>query len=153
MLVNGTVNEEFHNYIPHDGDVIEIQFNRRSWHNAVEPTDVDGRNGTTVNDAQLVIEELTSRRFSDGHSGAVSAVPKKFLDVDNNSIISPLDALLIINDVHSRSVFAPLSASVVVSVNNAMGQSNNVYDSLRDFDAAEFVDQALIQDYVRHDVS
>jgi hypothetical protein len=75
-----------------------------SWYNSRLPTDIDGMNGTIPLDALLAVNELTQRAFSDPRTGALPsmtsppAVPR-FLDVDNNLSFSPLDALLVINNL------------------------------------------------------
>lgn len=103
LLVNGVKNDEYEKYVPHDGDQIEIQFNRTSWHNAQLPTDVNGRDGTTPIDALLAISELNNREFSDPRTGRLGSVPKKFYDVDNDQHLGPIDPLRIIGALPNTS--------------------------------------------------
>lgn len=77
-----------------------------SWHNAANPTDVNGRDGTIALDALLVINELNQRRFSDPSTGRLfppPAVAHDFLDVNNDGHCTALDALLIINQLNRNA--------------------------------------------------
>lgn len=90
----------------------EIDFSYRysgdAWHNPTLEADVDGRNGVTPRDALLVINELSDRKISDPETGALPATNTtasnlQFLDVFEDGLVSPLDALRVINELPSTS--------------------------------------------------
>jgi len=87
------------------------------WHNPENPFDVNAMNGTTPLDALLIINELTSRAFSDPSDGRLNAIanPPPFLDVNNDGFASPLDALLVINELPSGDPSSALASTAIVS--------------------------------------
>jgi hypothetical protein len=97
-----------------DGEVedYEISIVASSWHNVEFPTDVNGINGPTPLDALLIINELTDRMFSDPVTGVLilPPAPPPFFDVDDNGVVSPLDALMVISDIPTTPPQAPLAA-------------------------------------------
>ncbi len=96
-----------------DGEVEDYQITiaAGSWHNAAWPTDVNGVNGTTPLDALIIIAELTDRMVSDPVTGELQlpVAPPPFYDVDNNGIVSPLDALMVISELPTLPPQAPLA--------------------------------------------
>ncbi len=74
------------------------------WNNVLHPTDVNGLNGATPLDALLVINELDRRSFSDPATGRLQDTNEDgqrppFYDVNCDTHVSALDALLVINSL------------------------------------------------------
>jgi cyclophilin family peptidyl-prolyl cis-trans isomerase len=87
-----------------------------AWHNPTLAADVDGRNGVTPRDALLVINELTNRELSDPDNGELpptntTASNLQFLDVFEDGIVSPLDALRVINELPDGNALRAPSSS------------------------------------------
>ena len=91
-----------------------------SWHNAADPLDVDGDQVIAPIDALLAINELNDRLLTDAN-GVLPPPPSDeldlgtftlldaapgFLDTNNDGIISPIDPLLVINELPSSSNLA-----------------------------------------------
>lgn len=72
----------------------------QSWHNAIQPTDVNGDGIDSPLDALLIVNELNSAGAHELSGGVVTA----FFDVDNDGHISPIDALLVINRLLQKAV-------------------------------------------------
>ncbi len=88
----------------------------RAWHNSQAPADVDGVNGVTPLDALFVINELSLREFSDPASGELpeltsSPSAPQFLDADNDGVVAPFDALIVVNALNDSTPAAALSSS------------------------------------------
>ncbi|MEM8678911.1 MAG: GEVED domain-containing protein, partial [Planctomycetota bacterium] len=82
-----------------------IVFANSDWHNVDRPLDVNGNDGAipTPLDALAIVNELTNHVYSDPVTFELppDAAPPLFLDVDNNGLVNPLDALLVISGLPS----------------------------------------------------
>jgi len=98
-----------------------------SWHNATEPTNVNNdAQGTTEDDALLIIEELSNPKNSDPETGVLE-VPQTglpFLDVNDSGFVSPFDALLVINVLPSSSA-ANSDLGIAAYYSDPAGQSSS----------------------------
>ena len=98
-----------------------------SWHNAAEPTNVNNdAQGTTEDDALLIIEELSNPKNSDPETGVLE-VPQTglpFLDVNDSGFVSPFDALLVINVLPSSSA-ANSALGIAAYYSDPAGQSSS----------------------------
>jgi hypothetical protein len=94
------------------------------WHNAVLPTDVNQDGRTTALDAIAIINQLNqygSYRLAsvermlaaaslpgtstaDGTSAAAASAPNLMYDVNNDGILSALDAMIVINQINQQQV-------------------------------------------------
>jgi hypothetical protein len=77
-----------------------------SYHNSVEPTDVNGDRLVSAIDALIVINELNARGNRVLPSPPTPKTPWSFYDVNNDGRISAIDALVVINRLNSRSLTA-----------------------------------------------
>ena len=93
-----------------DLGAFELQIEVGIWHNFMNPPDVDNLDGVTLLDALLVVNELNNRRFSQPVTGIITsnAGGPPFLDVNNDGMITPLDALQALNafDVKAKNLMA-----------------------------------------------
>ncbi len=93
-----------------DGEVedylVEIADSSGSWHNAADPTDVNGLgDGATPLDILAIVNELNQRRISDPFTGELFGPidPPPFYDVTNDSpaAVTVLDALVVVNQFNA----------------------------------------------------
>ncbi len=103
MTVNGEINNQFENYVPHDDDDITIKYARLSsvWHNYDQPLDVSGDGHIVPRDALLVINKLIA---NGSHEVDSTEEPSAYYDTNNDGYVSPLDALLVINYLNRLNV-------------------------------------------------
>ena len=72
------------------------------WHNAAQPTDVNGDSFISPIDVLLVINRLNTQG-----SGTLPSIPMnspaevQFVDTNNDGVLSPLDVLLVINEINA----------------------------------------------------
>ena len=84
-----------------ENGVIRIDLPSR-WHNAAQPTDVNGDTFVSPIDVLLIINRLNTLG-----SGTLPPVPTdsaaevQFVDTNNDGVLSPLDVLLVINEINA----------------------------------------------------
>jgi uncharacterized repeat protein (TIGR01451 family) len=93
-----------------------------SWHNAANPTDVDGNGFTSAIDVLLIINELNSHTVIDAQGQIILSddprfSPPPFLDVNGDGIVTPGDVLQVINKINALAAQGegePLSMMPIV---------------------------------------
>ncbi len=70
-----------------------------TWHNPVNPYDVDGDNTVSPLDVLTIINSLNTT----GSGPVGTASPPPYLDVDSDNFVSPLDVLVVINFLNSQN--------------------------------------------------
>ena len=99
FFVNGSPSTKFQDYIPHDGDEIQISFRRLewSWQNESMPNDVSGDGQVAPRDALLVINELGAKgAYAIDHA----TEPEFYFDVSGDGAVSAIDAIRVINELN-----------------------------------------------------
>jgi len=92
------------------------------WHNAAQPTDVNGDSFVTPTDVLLVINWLNTQG-----SGTLppvlthSAAEIPFVDTNNDGVLSPFDALLVINEINASAANSSQSAGEREALNDVAG--------------------------------
>ncbi len=113
------------------------QLSVASWHNTALAEDVDGINGVTPLDALQIINEINARTISNPETGALPAAPDGldlyFPDTNDDLVVSPLDAIIVINRLNdtsasSNAALASVSSSRSVSGTQTLAQSHATDD-------------------------
>ncbi len=123
------------------------------WHNVIDAANVDGVNGITPFDALLVINELSNRDISDAITGELPTLNSPptniaFLDVVENGIIAPLDALFVINNLptSNNALIAPSSGQATAATTNTPAAPRGLelafHGSVEDQEDLEGLDEA-----------
>ena len=83
------------------------------WNNYVLHSDINNDGGITATDALIIINELSTRRFSDRETQLVKPVsdnfnwPDRYFDQNLDQRITALDALRVINDLNRLNLSGP----------------------------------------------
>lgn len=102
-IVNGEFIQTIVNQV--SGEIIQYN-SRASWHNPIQPSDVDNGGTVTVNDALRIVNELGRRAFSSDAGSqplvdplTVDPWPGTYYDQNADGNATALDALRVINEI------------------------------------------------------
>lgn len=105
-----------------------------SYHNSVEPRDVNGDRRVSALDALVIINEINARGSRTLPNPPVPKTPWSYYDVNNDTRISALDALVVINYLNNRPAMteaSPRTASQGIAPLEAAAISASVNPSTR----------------------